>query len=370
MDKSAYIMEASKCVRCGICKSFCPTYDVLRREGGSPRGRLSLVESRFGGEGGFKEAYVRHMKECTLCGACYSNCPNGVNVPELVLAARAEIVEKEGMTFPASFVLKNFLASEKLMPLALRFASKLQGLFFKGAGEECGLLSRFNLPVVGDGRLLPELSERFFLDRKHVKALSTEARREGKGGAAKVAFYAGCGINYFLPDIGEATIRLLKEGGADIIVPQGQVCCGMPAFSAGDRETAKSLAIKNIEAFEETGADFIVTSCATCGHGLKNVFRVLLSTEGPEIRSRVERFVSKVRDITELLTHELPYKGGVKEGNRNLVVTYHDPCHLRRYQGVSEQPRRLLAACGAGFKGLKHPCRCCGLGGGLSLENY
>ena len=363
-----YMEVSERCVRCGICKSVCPTYDVVRRENSGPRGRLSIIEARFKGEEGFKEAYMKSVRECTLCGACFGSCPNGVNIPELILAARNEIVDREGMSFGESLVFRNFLNTEKFMPLVLRFASKLQGLVFKGTSVESGLLSRFSVPLMGGGRLVPELSDIFFLDRPHIKELSS-----GKGkkrGTGRVGFYVGCGINYFLPDIGEATLKALGESGADVIIPQGQVCCGMPIFSAGDRGTAKKLAQKNLEAFEETDLDYIVTSCATCGHGLRNVFKELLSGESPELKARVEKFSSKVRDITELLTRDLPYKAAPKGSNRNTVVTYHDPCHLRRYQGITEEPRKLILDSGFTYRGLKHPCRCCGLGGGLGFSNY
>ncbi|MBI5599031.1 MAG: (Fe-S)-binding protein [Deltaproteobacteria bacterium] len=364
------IEEAGRCVRCGACKSVCPTYDVLRREQSGPRGRLSLVEASFKGESGFGGAYLKNIKECTLCGSCHSNCPNGVNIPELILAARAEGVEKGGLSLAESFAYRGLLHSERFMQAALRLASRLQGLFLKGTAFENGLVSRFSLPVIGGGRLLPELADEFFLDRSHIEELSPSATpvRGKKGGVLRVGFFAGCGVNYLLPDIGEATIRVLKESGAEVVVPQ-QVCCGMPAYSAGDRRTARDLALKNLEAFEASGVDIITTSCATCGHGLKKVFAELLSDEGLQMRSRVERFASMVRDITELLTGELPYKGGEK-GKKGGVVTYHDPCHLRRYQGISEEPRRLLSKSVFTFKGMKHPCRCCGLGGGVGFANY
>ncbi|MFZ3072005.1 MAG: (Fe-S)-binding protein [Thermodesulfobacteriota bacterium] len=378
-DKKSLLEEAAKCVRCGACKSACPTFDILRREPSSPRGRVSLIEARYRGAEGMGDAYARHIKECTLCGSCLSACPKAVNVPELVLRARS--VQSEGEIIPSIFSLaaKNLLGAEgltaSLVKTVMKAAGKLQGVFLKEAGS--GLITRFPLPFVDDGRLLPELPEVFFLDRPDIAAMKvTPFYKGGLGGikevkanaTAAVGFFVGCGINYMLPSIGEATIKALDSSGASVAVPAEQVCCGMPALSSGDRQGAKEAALRNIEAFEKLELDYIVTSCATCGHALKNVFKDVLSDEGIAVRQKAEVFASKVRDITELLARELVYEasGERKEG----IVTYHDPCHLKKYQGITEEPRELLAKSGHVFKGMKNPCKCCGLGGGLTFTNY
>ncbi|MEE9613384.1 MAG: (Fe-S)-binding protein [Thermodesulfobacteriota bacterium] len=366
-----YTKELDACVRCGACRSVCPTFGVIGREPVSPRGKLAMMEARSKGEERFGEAYLSHIGACTLCGACMENCPKGVDVPTCVLAARAEAI-REGDGSPlASFVVKNLLNSERLMPWAMKVAARLKvfSLVLKSSTVESGLLSRFPLPLIGDGRLIPKLPETFFLDSPEVSSLSEAGGK--KDGVPTVGFFAGCGVNYLLPGIGEATLRVLKKAGAKAVVPSGQICCGMPALSMGDVETAKSLALKNIEAFEDEGLDYITTSCATCTHALKSVFMKVLADEGPEMRERVEKFSSRVRDITELLAGELSYNGG-GEGSlpRGTPVTYHDPCHLGRFQGIREEPRALLEGAGFALAEMEGPSECCGLGGGLAFSDY
>jgi glycolate oxidase iron-sulfur subunit len=369
-DIDEIIAEASRCVRCGTCKSVCPSYNALRREGSGPRGRVSLVEARFRGAEGFGEAYLKDIKDCTLCASCYSSCPLDVNVPEIILAGRVEYVEKKGLPLLASLVFKGLFASEKIMALAMKSAARLKGLLLKDSPVSNGLLSRFSLPLIGKGRLLPELSDVFFLDSPEAKAFSRVKPKDATG-KTRVAFFAGCGINYIMPEVGKESLRVLEEAGAEVVVPEGQVCCGMPALSAGDRGTAKELARKNLRIFEEGDYDFITTPCATCSYSLKNVFKELLSDESAEMKRRVDRFSLKVRDITELLRNELDYKGKpLKENERVRKITWHDPCHLSRGQGIREEPRELIALTQHEFKGMKHPCKCCGLGGGLAFSNY
>ncbi|MBI1911859.1 MAG: (Fe-S)-binding protein [Deltaproteobacteria bacterium] len=359
--------ELEKCVRCGTCRSVCPVFRVAGREPSAARGKLTLIESYMKGEIGLTETYLKHLKECTLCGACRQNCPNSVNTVEIFNAARIDAATKNGIPLAASLIFKNLL-DDRILPWALKMATRLQGLIFKDSSVEKGLLSRFSLPIIGSGRLLPPLANKFFMELPEVKALSKQ--EQGSKGP-KIAFYAGCGINYLMPEVGTATLEVLKKAGTRVIVPEGQVCCGMPAFSMGDEKIARNMALKNLEAFEAHEFDFITTSCATCGHGLKNLFRKLLG-DNSELKDRVEAFCSKVRDITELLVNELDYlnkAGNEKKGE--LIATYHDPCHLGRAQGLRDAPRYLIEKCSAvNLKEMKNPCSCCGLGGGLSTTNY
>ncbi len=360
--------ELNKCVRCGTCRSVCPVFWIIGRETASARGKLALIQSYLKGEINLSETYLKHIKECTLCGACKANCPNGVNTTGIISAARADSVEKLGVPIAASLVFKNLLNTGGLMAGALRIATRLQSLLFKDANVERGLLSRFALPVIGNNRLLPPLARTFFLELPEVREMA-EAGVTSTQKTISVAFYAGCGINYLMPEVGKASIEALKKAGVEVVVPSSQVCCGMPAYSMGDVKIAREMALKNLEAFEAGSYDYITTSCATCGWGLKNLFSKLLG-ETPEMKSRVEAFASKVRDISELLVNELHFKA-VQKGGPVRVVTYHDPCHLGRNQGVRDEPREVIKmGDGVVLKEMKHPCSCCGLGGGLSISNY
>lgn len=358
--------EIDKCVRCGTCRATCPTTKVLNVETASPRGRVSLVDAYSKNEIGLTDLYLKHLKECTLCGACRSNCPNGVDTIAILAAARADSIEKNGVPLAASLVFRNLKDTGGLMGLGMKLAGKLQGLLFKDSSAGIGLLSRFSLPLVGGGRLVPPLAKTFFLDLPEVKAAAT---LEEKTGRPRVAFYSGCGINYLMPELGSKSLDVIKKAGADAFVPTGQVCCGMPAYAMGDIKAAKETALKNLEALERSEADFIATSCATCGHGLKHLLPDLLSDK-PDLKARAEKAASKVRDISELLIHELGFKKGDGSGPKR-IVTYHDPCHLGRAQNLREEPRDIIKLSGnATLKEMKNPCLCCGLGGGLMYNNY
>ncbi len=378
-ELESFRAEIDKCVKCGTCRSICPTTRVLGRESACARGKLTLIKAYLDGEIEMSETFMRHIKECAMCGGCRDVCPAGVKTTDVYLAARAEFVEKKGLPFLASLIFKN-LDSSRLMPFALKLGTRFKGLFFKGAETDTGLVSRFSLPLVGGGRLMPEVAGTFFLDRKEVRKLG---KRQKKGGdqmgssSANIAFFAGCGVNYLMPDVGSASLKCIERTGSTVSVPKGQVCCGMPAYYTGDMETARRLAKKNIEVFESYDYDYVATSCATCSHGLKTVFKNLFKDDD-EMRERAGAFAEKVRDITELLARDLGPMEAASTGSeetgssdRPVSVTYHDPCHLNRNQGIKAEPRALLEGTdGIEFKNMKFACSCCGLGGGLSMTNY
>ncbi|WKZ33888.1 MAG: (Fe-S)-binding protein [Thermodesulfobacteriota bacterium] len=358
--------EIDKCVRCGTCRSTCPTTKVLGIETASPRGRVSLVSAFSKGEIGLSETYLKHLRECTLCGACRTNCPNDVDTVSIFAAARAGAMEKQGVPLAASLAFRGLKDPGGIVGMGLKIASRLQGLLFKDATAGPGLVSRFSLPLVGNGRLVPPLAKTFFLDLPEVKSLSGTV----EGNRPRVAFYAGCGVNYLMPWVGTKSIELINKAGAGVEVPGGQACCGMPAYAMGDLASAREMALKNLEALESSGADFIATSCATCGHGLKAIMPELLSG-APALKLRAEKVASRVRDISELLLNELGFRGKGSGDGPKTIVTYHDPCHLGRAQGLREEPRELIKmGRGTALKEMKNPCLCCGLGGGLMYTNY
>jgi glycolate oxidase iron-sulfur subunit len=189
-----------------------------------------------------------------------------------------------------------------------------------------------------------------------------------------------------MPNIGDATLDVLNELGVEVIVPGKQGCCGLPALNSGDIKTAREQALKVLEVFGDLDVDFITASCATCSSALKAYLKKLLDEEGEDVRSKVEALSFKVRDITELLVRELKVENGDwrKKGcvpiysERGLssssgavpIVTYHDPCHLSRYQGIKDEPRALIEAVGVEFREMTNPCSCCGLGGSFNLKHY
>ncbi len=158
-------------------------------------------------------------------------------------------------------------------------------------------------------------------------------------------------------------MNILRAAGARVHVPLAQVCCGKPAHGAGDMETAFSLAVKNLTVFNPDEFDYLVAFCATCSEQLKGYHRL----EGLDIRGG---WTEKIRDFSQFLIDDLDWRPETDQAAR-LRVFYHDPCHLRRKQGIFMEPRALIEALpGVELVGQDLPPSCCGYGGLFNLWHY
>lgn len=177
-----------------------------------------------------------------------------------------------------------------------------------------------------------------------IKSIS----KESKDKKPKIAFFTGCMIDYRLPEVGKALLEVLKKHDLDVVVPPDQVCCGSPLIRTGQTDVLEDLIKKNKEVFKEY--DTIITVCAGCGATLKNDY--------PRFGLNLN-----VIDISEFLSDKLNTED-LKP--LNMRVTYHDPCHLARGQGIREEPREILKKMkNMEFFEMEEPDRCCGSGGGV-----
>lgn len=134
-----------------------------------------------------------------------------------------------------------------------------------------------------------------------------------------------------------ATRHTLLEAGFAEVSSVGQGCCGALHAHAGDLQGARALARKNIEAFEASGASYVVSDAAGCGQAIRQYPEWL---SGPEWRSRAEALAERVRDVTVLLADSPALVAGRLPGR----VAYDAPCHLVHGQRVSDAPVRMLDA--------------------------
>ena len=172
----------------------------------------------------------------------------------------------------------------------------------------------------------------------------------------------GCAKNYIFQNIGESTIEVLQHNGIEVVMVEDELCCGIPFLSNGDRATASTLARKNIECFTSLDVDAVITSCATCGSTLKD-YESWLGDE------KAKQLSSLVMDIHKYLAEHTDYTNGL--GPIDKKVTWHDPCHLSRGQGMKDEPRNILRAIpGLQFVEMRKPCNCCGFGGEVSFNDY
>ncbi|MDF1536920.1 MAG: (Fe-S)-binding protein [bacterium] len=354
------------CVKCGSCFPVCPVYEAGGLESFSPRGKMALIESVHLGQLGETDRYREYIGTCLLCGACEEACPNEVPTLPVMLKAREAMTSHAGLRFGKGIILNHLLGAARTFRVAMRTGWFFQKFLFHRIPEDSGLRRRFPLPLIARDRTVPPVARYFFTE------LFQELVREGYG--PRVGIFGGCMVNYFYPEIGETMVNILGSLGTTVVVPEGQVCCGMPALTGGARETVGELAVKNLEAFEKHDLDFIVTGCASCGGNLKHNYLEFLKEAGI-LEARARAFVEKVYDINSFLTRSglaAHFRDTEVQVEREpLRVTYHHPCHLARLQGIREAPIRLIESLpGVQYVPMVDAERCCGMGGSFSIEHY
>lgn len=361
-----FVREVRQCMKCGFCMYFCPVYQELRTETAVARGRNVLAMELLEGAQFDWDHLEERFGTCLLCNRCAQFCPARVNAAAITLAVRGDIVERKGLAMTKRLVFAWLIGRRGLFGRVLRFASWGQRLLPGGEGKVRHL--PLLLSALGKGRQIPEIAGRFLRDSlPEVVTPSARVKRQ-----MRVGLFAGCAIDYLFPHIGKRSIAFLNQQGVEVVFPKGQGCCGMPAIGSGAFSYARRMADKNWSVFSALGVDYIITLCATCGSALKEGYLSYLA-DTPEQHERYRWLKEKVKDINEFVVDILQtppevLKTHLPEGTR---VTYHDPCHLVRYQRVSTQPRTIIKALpGIEFVEMPDADRCCGMGGGFNIEHY
>lgn len=180
----------------------------------------------------------------------------------------------------------------------------------------------------------------------------------------KVSLFITCLADTLFPEVGEATVRMLRRTGCQVDFPAGQVCCGQPAFNAGYHADAAAVAAALIDEFE--GAEYVVTPSGSCAAMVRHFYPALFR-DNPDLAGRAERFAGRVYEFSEFFVKVL---GLTDVGARWKVrATYHSSCHMRRGLGVVEEPLALLRAVrDLELVELSHVEDCCGFGGTFAVK--
>lgn len=336
----------NQCDRCGACVSVCPLYDLNNRESSVARGKIALARALVEGGLATNTEIAKTFEFCLLCKACTHNCPSKVKTDEVMIEARQYAAEKLGRRVKHKLI-SGFLGSNVLIGLVslILHVSRKTGLskLLRAIVPQEHTRGHFQEMAAGPA-VFPPLSS---AQRPGQELLRTR----------KIAYYQGCAMKLFFPDAAQASINLLSKT-AEVVIPSS-VCCGTPHLAHGLAEQAKVLAQKNIELFAE--ADVIVTDCASCGSSLKEYGHRL--AEDLEWSGKAKQFSEKVMGLSEYFSKV----GYQPEQKITTKITYHDPCHLVRGQGIKKQPRELLQLA-AEYVELPQADKCCGGAGTFYLD--
>ncbi len=354
------------CMKCGMCQGVCPVFAETHNEGDVTRGKIFLLEGLAAKMITDAQGVKERIDKCLMCGTCAANCPSGVNAMEIFLKARSILTGYLGLSPVKKAIFRGTLAHPARFTKLLEFGSKFQSLFSTKADAFMGTsCSAVMSPLIGKRHFVPMAKKP--LHTLLEGAVDTPAGKSG----VRVAFYTGCVVDKFYPNVGRASLKVLKHHGVGVFLPEDQGCCGIPALASGDTETFAKLLRYNVGMFQTGAFDYLVTPCATCTATVKELWPMMAKTLAPEKTGAVNRLAEKTMDLSAFLVNVVGVKGAEATGEGSEKITWHDPCHLGKSLGVFSEPRTLLTAGGnRELVEMNEANYCCGNGGSFNLQHY
>jgi glycolate oxidase iron-sulfur subunit len=322
------------CVHCGFCTATCPTYVLTGDERDSPRGRIYMIQEMLEKGGLPAPETVHHVDRCLSCLGCMTTCPSGVHYAHLVDQARVHIETHHKRPFherALRLILAKVLAYPARMRLALRLA-KIARPFRK--------------------IFPPQLQAMLALAPANVpSAQSFTGTHKAMAKTMRVALLTGCAQSVLDPEINAATIRLLTRLGVEVVVPEGQGCCGSLSHHLGREEEARRMANANVKAWQDADVAHVIINTSGCGSTVKDYAHAIGETG------------LSILDVSELLARlDLPALSP-----KNVKVAYHSACSLQHGQKLKTEPQALLTRAGFTLTPIAESHMCCGSAGTYNI---
>jgi len=265
---------------------ICPPREVRGFESYTGRGTIHIARAIYEGRLKPYERLAEHVyAKCLLCKNCQVHCPNEVDIISVTRGLRQDLV-RAGL-LPNPLKERDSNVKEK------------HNVFGEAPANRASWARDLKLPNKGD-----------------------------------ILYYAGCYDAYRYPETARATVAILRKAGVNVAyLGENEWCCGLPEFADGNIVLAEENALHNVNAIKASSAKKVVTSCPGCYTALKS--------EYPEVVGKIPFEVVHVSEaIAELLdARKIKLNKVIKK-----KVTYHDPCHLGRYEEVYEEPRKVIRA--------------------------
>jgi glycolate dehydrogenase iron-sulfur subunit len=358
------------CVHCGFCTATCPTYVLLGDELDSPRGRIYLIKQMLETSAQPSAHVVKHLDRCLSCLACETFCPSGVSYRRIIDKGRAYVEEHYRRPLKdraLRWLLAHILPYRRRFQVALSaaaLAQPLAGWFERTASlRPLAVLLRLSQTARAARRASAQARGR---GRGHVTAVPlpspTSMPPRPAAGTLRVGLVRGCVEPVLDPAIQEASERLLRRAGCEIVRAEHEGCCGALPHHLGREAAALELARANVEAWHrelEAGPlAAIVVTASGCGPVIRDYGYLL--RDDPRYAAKAARVSQLACDISELLERiGLPPSTPLPP----TVVGYHAACSLQHGLKVADAPARLLRAAGFDVRLPQNAHLCCGSAG-------
>ena len=325
------------CVHCGMCNATCPTYQLTGEELMGPRGRIYLMKQALEGEP-VSDLTREALDACLGCRACETTCPSGVEYHRLFEVGQAAVLESA----PRPAVARGVRAGIRALALSPAF----------GALAALGRGLKPLLPVALKAKVPPAPGR---TDRPAVR----HARR--------MVLLTGCVQSGAAAHFNAAAARILDRYGISLVEAPGAGCCGAVPGHLDARDAARTLARRNLDAWDpllEDGAETLIATSTGCGAYLHDYPDLL--RDDPAYRDRARRLADRVRDPVEVL-ETLPLEAVAPPARPRIAV--HEPCSLQHGLRLSGRIPALLRRLGYEPLPVTDGHLCCGSAGAWSLLN-
>jgi Fe-S oxidoreductase len=353
------------CNGCGHCRTeapeqrMCPLFRVGHGEAASPRAKANLLRWLLQPGGDPRQLSSDDVREvadlCVNCKMCARECPARVNVPKLMLEAKAANVAEYGLSYGDWAMAR----TEAFAAFGSAFAAFVNAAL--GSRSVRWLLEK--LLGVSRRRRLPAFAARSFLRRAARRGWT----RPPRGRRPRVAYFVDSFANYNDPLIAEAVVAVLHHNGLEVYVPPGQLGCGMAPLAYGDVESAREAAAHNVRLLAELAREGYLIVCSEPTAALMLRQDCLDLLDDPDARLVADRVV----EMTAFLW-ELRQQGRLRTDFRrlDLALGHHVPCHLKALGGSPAGPQLLALIPGVRVQTIDVACS--GMAGtfGLKAENY
>jgi glycolate dehydrogenase iron-sulfur subunit len=338
------------CVHCGFCTATCPTYQVLGDELDSPRGRIYLIKDMLENDRPADAKTVKHVDRCLSCLACMSTCPSGVHYMHLVDLAREHI--EETYKRPLMDRAMRWLLAQ-ILPYPKRFRLAILGAWI--ARPVRGMLpANLRAMIEFAPKSLPPVSR-----NDDVQVFSAIGKRR-----KRVALMTGCAQKALNTDINDATIRILRRHGCEVVIAKRAGCCGAVTHHMGKTDASHASAARNIRAWMgekiSLGLDAVVINTSGCGTTVKDYGHMF---RNDPLAGDAATIAGLAKDVSEVLEDlDLPEGGASK-----MRVAYHAACSLQHGQQIKHTPKDLLRRVGFEVVEPADAHLCCGSAGTYNL---
>jgi Fe-S oxidoreductase len=359
------VTESVNCNGCGHCRTeapgqrMCPIFRATHDEAATPRAKANLMRRLLHPDTdpqALSSDEVRAVADlCVNCKMCASECPARVNVPKLMLEAKAANVAEHGLD-RSDWVLAR---TESFARLGSALAPLVNALLGNRAAR--WLLEK--LFGLSRRRRLPGFAARSFLRRAHRRGWT----RKPRSGRPRVAYFVDVFANYNDPLIAEAMVAVLHHNGIEVHVPPGQIGCGMAPLAYGDVETARETAQRNLRVLADLAREGFPILCSEPTAALMLKQDALDLLDDPDAQTVAAQTVESTAFLWDL--HQ---RGQLRTDFRKLdfSVGHHVPCHLKALGRPPAGPSLLELI--PGLRVHTIDVSCSGMAGtfGLKAANY